>query len=87
MDREKAFQLFRYGGGIKVCIQEPQLIDVKWRERNMMIQMAGCLKKCKVCEHKEKCNLNGVCSGIYESKKGLDCSEYKRRKLCNKSKT
>ena len=46
----------------------------------MICQMAGCLKVCKTCENKKKCDESGVCAGIGERPSGLHCSSYKRKR-------
>lgn len=46
----------------------------------MMCQMAGCLKICKNCKNKKGCDIKGVCMSIYETNKGLKCSNYKTNK-------
>ena len=46
----------------------------------MICQMAGCLKVCKTCENKKKCDASGVCCGIDERPSGLYCSSYKRKR-------
>lgn len=46
----------------------------------MICQMAGCLKVCKTCENKKKCDESGFCGEIWERPSGLYCFSYKRKR-------
>ena len=45
-----------------------------------MCQMAGCLKTCKKCIHLKRCEETSVCMSIIETKKGLKCTKFNRKK-------